>query len=253
MIKGLYAAASAMLAGVNQQSILSHNVANIETPGFKQVLGSVESFLNTSVVEPPESLSQNQRLKWVGNIGLGVDSAPDMIDFSQGSLQMTNVELDFAIQGNGFFKVQTPDGIRYTRDGRFVRNSENQLVTVDGYQVLDDGDQPIELTEDGDITVSPSGELSINNQTAAQLGLASFLEPQKELTRGPNNTFAASGDPTGEDAGTVVQGYVEASNADATELITRMTQVTRQYQAAQQMVQNQDSLLGQTISTLGKM
>lgn len=253
MIKGLYAAASAMLAELNQQSILTHNITNMNTPGFKQVLGSLEDFAQTSVVQPPAESSSTQQLNWVGYLGLGVEPSDESIDFAQGTLQSTGQELDVAIQGEGFFKVQGTDGsVLYTRDGRFIRNAEGGLVTVDGLRVLDDGDQPIELIEDGDIAISTSGAITVNGEDVAQLGLASFLDPENELKRAESNTFSAEGDPTGEATVVVSQGYLEASNSNAATLITRMVQVARQYEAAQKLVQNQDSLLGSAIATLGK-
>lgn len=252
MIKGLYAAASAMLAELNQQSILTHNITNMNTPGFKQVLGSLEDFAQTSVVQPPSESSSTQQLNWVGYLGLGVEPSDESTDFTQGTLQSTGQSLDVAIQGEGFFKVQSEDGgVRYTRDGRFIRNAEGALVTVDGLKVLDDGDQPIELTEDGDVTITTSGAIQQNGEDVAQLGLASFENPEQELKRDLSNTFMAEGEPTGETTVVVAQGYLEASNTDAATMITRMMQVARQYEAAQRLVSNQDALLGSAIASLG--
>jgi flagellar basal-body rod protein FlgF len=252
MIKGLYSAASAMLANLYRQGLLAHNVSNVDTPGFKQVLTALDDFKQSEVIFPTDTNLSDSPLQWIGNLGLGVETAPDITDFEQGGLRHTGQSLDFAIEGAGFFRIQTPDGERYTRDGRFVRDIENNLVTIEGYQVLDDGGQPINLP-DGDIVVSPDGTIMVNGQTIAKLGLASFENPVQELTRDLPNLFAAEGGPTSDVYGSVSQGYLEMSNANTAQLMTQMVSVTRAYEAAQKMVQTQDELLGKTISTLGSV
>ncbi len=253
MIKGLYAAASAMLAGITEQNILSHNISNMDTPGFKQILTSLQDFLQTPVSAPPATAAGIYGSRWIGEIGLGTDTTGEEIDFTQGTLQLTSQPMDFAIEGNGFFRVQTPNGERYTRDGRFYLDSEGQMVTVDGYFVLDEGGQPITLPENGDLSVNAEGRIFMNGEEVAQFGRAAFLDPAAELTRQESNVFLASGDPSSEDYGVIVQGYIEASNSNAAQLNTQMVIVARHYEAAQQLVQNQDALLGQAITALGRI
>jgi flagellar basal-body rod protein FlgF len=249
MIKGLYAAASALLANMDRQQALAHNIANASTPGFKQILTSLGDFMQTPVTI---SLENGKFVHYVGNLGLGVESNPEKTDFSQGGLEDTGNELDLAIQGSGFFRVRTPDGERYTRDGRFLRDSSGQLTTVDGYQVLDQGGQPIKLP-DGQVSIAPNGSILVNNQAAGQLGLAAFNNPDQELIRDQSNTYLAAGAPSSTAPVTVVQGYLESSNANPTLIMTQLVEVQRSYDAAQSMVQNQDELLGKTISTLGRI
>ncbi len=254
MIKGMYAAASAMLAGVNQQSLLAHNVSNMNTPGFKQVLTSLGNFWRTSEIQPPEEMAAQEGMARVGNLGLGVETAPQVTDYSDGGLQYTGQPLDMSIQGPGFFRVETPAGERYTRDGRFTLDAEGNLVTVDGYKVLDDSAQPIQIAEQGEVTVSGDGTLFVNGQELVKMGLASFNDPENELERDLPNTYKAiSGEITGEQLGVVQQNYLEAANVNAASIMTQMVQVTRHYEAAQKMVQNQDDLLRQTIASLGKL
>ena len=106
MIKGLYAAVSAMLAGVNRQQAIAHDVANLETPGFKQVLTSLEDFMETDIkVSNPNSPSD--LITALGKLGLGVKSVSDTTDFSQGPLMDTGNSLDVALDGPGFFRVKT--------------------------------------------------------------------------------------------------------------------------------------------------
>lgn len=251
MIKGLYSAASAMLANLTRHGTLTHNVSNLDTPGFKQILVSLDDFIETPVVVPPGPTAGASRLQRVGDLGLGVESAPQETDFSQGGLRLTGQPLDLAIQGQGFFRVQTPAGERYTRDGRFQRDAEGNLVTVDGYSVLDEGGQPINLPE-GDLVITADGTLLVNGESAGQIGLASFTDPAAELVRDGSNLFAAAGGPTGDELGAVEQGYLEMSNANPAQLMTQMVAVSRAYEAAQQMVATEDELLGKAISSLGR-
>jgi flagellar basal-body rod protein FlgF len=248
MIKGLYAAASAMLVGLNRQQTLSHNVANLDTPGFKQILSDMQDFVNKPVVYPPDGQSQ---LRYLGQLGEGVQSSPDSTDFTAGGLENTEQPLDLAIQGNGFFNIKTPAGNRYTRDGRFNRDAQGNMTTIDGNLVLDDKGQPIKLPE-GQPAISTQGAIYVGGKLVAQLGLAVFDDPARQLVRDQPNTFISNGTPSGTGKAFVAQGYLEMANVNAAAVMTQMVTVTRAYEAAQQLVQNQDSLLGQTISTLGK-
>lgn len=250
MIKGLYSAASAMLANLTRQGTLAHNVANLDTPGFKQILVSLDDFIETAVLYPPDSAIASAS-GWVGNLGLGVESSPEITDFTTGGLRHTGQMFDLAIQGPGFFRVQTPQGERYTRDGRFNRDIAGNLVTVDGYFVLSETGQPIVLPE-GEASIAPDGTVLINGQTVTQISLASFADPKTELVRDMPNVFSAVSAPTGEERGTVQQGFLEMSNVNPAQIMSQMVAVERAYEAAQQMVTVQDELLGQAISSLGR-
>ncbi|MCB9134636.1 MAG: flagellar hook-basal body protein [Anaerolineales bacterium] len=252
MIKGLYAAASAMIAGMNRQNALAHNISNMDTPGFKQILVTMGEFVNTRVVHPPAATVNAGRMTYVGTLGLGVEPSEDQTIYTQGALKYTSQQLDFAIEGPGFFRVETPNGERYTRDGRFIRDAEGQLVTVDGYYLLDANGQHITLPE-GDVMVLGNGTMYVDNAEVAQIGLAGFANPETDLTPDLPNTFTALNAPNNAELGIINQGYLEMSNADPAELMTQMVMVSRAYEAAQQMVQNQDELLGKTIARLGQV
>jgi flagellar basal-body rod protein FlgF len=254
MIKGLYAAASAMLAGLTRQQTLAHNIANMDTPGFKQLTVDFEDFLESPVFNPLAGIQGSSTSGYLGSVGLGVEKRAELTDFAAGGLKLTGQPLDLAIEGNGFFRVRTPEGERYTRDGRFLLDAENQLVTVDGYLVLGESGEPVILDgEAGVPSISSDGTIVAGGEEVARLGLAVFTEPEKELARDLPNTFIASGAPAGEGAGSVVQGYLEMANINPAELMTQMVAVARAYEAAQKMVQTQDELLGQTIATLGRL
>jgi len=251
MIKGLYSAVSAMVMNAARQQVISHNIANLQTSGFKQILTTAGGFMQDQAVYTNGNL-QGSPIEYLGNMGLGSQIGQEYIDFTQGALQSTDNPLDFALQGGGFFTVKTPDGNRYTRDGRFLRDADNTLVTVEGFQVLDDAGQPIEVP-DGEVALSSAGVISVNGEEVATLGIGVFADPMTELQHTEGNLFTGPTASTGEEVPRVVQGYLETSNANPSQLMTQLVEVARSYEAAQKLVQNQDELLGKTIASLGRI
>lgn len=252
MIKGFYSAVTGMLVNANREQVIAHNIANMQTAGFKQVLNRVEDWVSTGIEFSPGNLLRDRRVTYVGELGLGAISGSETVDFSQGNLQSTDNPTDLAIQGEGFFRVRTADGVRYTRDGRFIRDAQNNLVTVEGFNVLDSNNQPIVLP-DGVLSVSQEGVISVDTTQVGTLGLSIFVDPRTELTRDRGNLFIGPEQSTGEGQPVVAQGMLEMSNANATRLMTEMVEVARSYETAQKMVQNQDELLGKTIASLGRI
>lgn len=250
MIKGLYAAASAMITGVYRQQAVAHDIANLDTPGFKQILTSLTEFDNTNAYTQP-GINSMTSPTYLGELGLGVMASPETIDFSQGTLKITDSPLDFAIDGAGFFRIKTAAGERYTRDGRFTRDANGLLTTIDGNPVLSSNGQTIKLAE-GTVSVSPNGAISVNDVAGSTIGLA-FFKDLTTLTRDGSNTFASTTAPATTGGGSILQSSLEQSNVDAAQLMTQMIEISRSYQAAQKIVQNQDELLGKSIATLGKI
>ncbi|MGB9897580.1 flagellar hook-basal body protein [Thermanaerothrix sp.] len=256
MIKGFYAAVSAMVVGATRQETLAHNLANLDTPGFKQILNTMDEFTHTSVLFSPGNVTRSPVLRAVGNLGLGVELNPEATNFSAGALKLTGNKLDFAIQGEGFFRLLTPDGERYTRDGRFLVDAQGNLVNINGFKVLDQNGQAIILPEGATPEVSTDGTLRVEGQVVAQIGLALFDDPENQLGRDQFNTFRALGAPSNNPEiprGLIHQGALEMSNVNPSQLMAQMVMIARSYEAAQQMAQLQDELLGQAIRTLGRI
>ncbi len=262
MIKGFYAAASAMVTNMRRQNVLTHNIDNLETPGFKQILTSMDDFITTPVSTTSRSVNLPDlpavlrskgfnKLTRIGDLGLGVMSGEEKTDFGEGSVQITNRDLDVAVLGKGFFRVQTDAGERFTKDGRFIKDSTGILKTVEGYNVLAEGGGTITLPT-GAIGIANDGQITVDGVDVAKLGIAYFEDPATSLTRDGANTFTGTGAQTGSTEVSVQQYALESSNADLTQIMTQMIQVNRAYEAAQRLVQQQDSLLGQSISTLGR-
>jgi flagellar basal body rod protein FlgG len=193
-----------------------------------------------------------QQIHSLGKIGLGVQNITDTTDFSQGPLQASTQELDLAIQGDGFFQVMTPNGMRYTRDGRFQKDSAGNMINADGYKVMDENGQPIVLGS-GSISVGNDGVISEDNARVAKLTIMSFSNPRASLVHDSDNYYLASTSPDGTSVGRISQNYVEGSNVDIADAMTQMISIGRSYEAAQQLVTVQDTLLGRAIQQLGKV
>jgi flagellar basal body rod protein FlgG len=224
----------------------------LDTPGFKQTLSSLAEFMRTPVVYPPKTSLSASSQTYLGNLGLGVETSPLDTDYTEGPLNSTGNLYDLAINGDGFFRIKTPQGERLTRDGRFVRDASGQLVTLDGNQVLGKNGQPIKIP-DGLFGVGTDGSINVDGKNVGQLGLVAYKDPATELDRDENNMFVAKVAPTSQTVGQVEQGFLESSNVNSAQLMTQMISVARSYEAAQKMVQTQDDLLGKTISSLGKI
>lgn len=252
MLRGLYSASSAMLANWERQRVLAHNIANIDTPGFKQVLISLEDFAEVPAYLKSSLISQGEAWRFLGEIGLGVKTAPEVTDFNRGAVLMSGGVFDLAIEGEGFFHIETPEGEYYTRDGRFNRDADGQLVTLDGHFVLDTNGRSITLPE-GVVEIQTNGAIIVEGTEIARIGLVAFENPKEELTRAAPGMFTAVAAPSSTETGAMRQGYLEGSNVDSAQVMTQMVTVQRAYEAAQRLVQVQDQLLGRSIQSLGRL
>jgi flagellar basal-body rod protein FlgF len=245
MIRGIYTAASALRAATIHQGRLAHNLTNLQTTGFKQVLTARQAYELQAMGR--YSGNNAQYLSTVGGLEQGLLVPEEIIDFAQGNLEMTDRPLDLAIEGNGFFRVQTPDGDRYTRDGSFHRDSEGQLVTRDGYYVLDANGDPLVLPA-GAPTILRDGSVFVGNQLVGQVGLAAFADVET-LVPENNNLYRGEGaQPLAPAAVSVKQGYLEGSNVDENAQILEMMRILRLYEASQRTLQIHDSTLQDTLA-----
>lgn len=253
MIKGLYSAGSGLVSQVYRQQIISHNLANVNTTGFKADRLGLDSFPGLASADPvllPVRLGDvpagDSEL-----IGAGVMALDRPFDLSQGGLRPTGVELDFALEGPGFFAVQTENGIVYTRNGAFHRSPEGVLVDAEGYPVLGQAG-PIQVGADP-VAVTPEGIVIQDGQEVGRLRLVDF--PADQLLKLGENHFApvdpaAQGTPA---TATVLQGHLETSNVDLVQMMTEMLSAMRSYEASQRLVLYQDQILGQTVTEVGRV
>ncbi len=253
MIRGIYSAASALVAGLFRQELISHNLANIDTAGFKELTTGLNEFERLPLARLPGGTGDGVPGTVVGKSSLGVVTEGAITDYAAGAIRQTHQPFDLAIAGDGFFRIQTPDGERYTRDGRFTRDENGNLVTVDRNLLLGADGQPLVVPQ-GEAVIQSNGQISVNNQVAGQIGLVNFADPATELERDGQNLFTttATGNPAAATA-TVRQGFLETSNVDAVRSMSNMMAVSRAYEAAQRAIQLQDEMTGKAVNEIGRV
>jgi flagellar basal-body rod protein FlgF len=220
-----------------EMQVVANNIANAATTGFRSE-GLIFSEYVQSVDQGP-SLSMG-----MGNV--------HNTDFMQGALTQTNGSFDFGIEGDGYFLIETPLGERLTRAGAFSPNAEGELVTYDGFRVLDAGGAPIFVPADaGPLGVSSDGTLSVAGAPIAQLGVVQPLAPL-EMIRGDGVMFRAdAGFEPAQDT-RVVQGFTEGSNVNAVGQLARMIEVQRAYEMGQSFLESEDERMRTALKSLSQ-
>ncbi len=248
----LYSAATGMEAQQLNLNTIANNLANVNTPGFKR---SKIEFKDLLYQKPRASGSDSGGGNLVPTgveVGNGSRVAATSKVFTQGQLTNTGEKLDVAVQGDGFFEVQRPDGTTgYTRDGSFKLNAQGQVVNVDGLPVLS-GFQPIPPGANS-ISISEDGQVTVQTSTGSQsfaITLTRFANPAGLRSLGGNlyEETPASGTPEagkpGEQGfGRVIQGYVEASNVNIVEEMVNLIVAQRAYEINSKSVQTSDEML----------
>lgn len=249
MIRGLYTAASSMDVLQKKTNIRSNNLANVNTNGFKKSEGITASF-------PEMLLSRIEGAKAdqeIGELSTGSYMENSFKDMSQGSFQRTDNPLNFAVEGEGFFVIETEAGERYSRDGSFSINADSELVTQNGNPVLDTEGERIQLIPDQDFRVSADGQITFNNgMQGAQIDLVNF-EDEAELVQEGDNLYAAQEEAEAVASdGAIAQGYLEGSNVEIVEEMAKMIKTTRHYESNQKVISGIDESLNKVINEVGQ-
>lgn len=253
MLYGLYLSAAGMQAQENRQSVISNNLANALTHGFKRDLAVMQARQNATHEDPTMRQYQIPVLK---NQGGGVTIAGGGIDLSQAALVRTQNPTDLALNGKGFFQVQGDHAGEklLTRDGTFLLNSNGTLVTADGGRpVLSDAGQPIQLNRNQPITVGPTGTIT-QAGGSVKLGLADVSDSRRLIKLGGN--LLTTDKP---DAATAIspetqveQGQLEQSGVDPIVEMVTMMEGQRAFEANAKMITYQDTTLSE-LNTIGKV
>jgi flagellar basal-body rod protein FlgF len=234
---GMTESIETLLAQQRRLDQVANNIANVDTAGFKREDVTFWEMLYTA--------SDNRQ-----RVGKGIRPLTDQ---SQGSMQQTGNPLDVAINGDGFFKVQTPDGERYTRAGNFLRNEQGQLVTPAGDLVLSDGGTIVLSREV--VGIGRDGRIFQDGNVVAQLAVVTFDE-LGALEREGTNLFRlkeGEGDEVVPERVDVQQGYLEESNVQTIVEMTEMIDLSRDYEALQKAIQSLDDINGQAVARVGKL
>ncbi len=269
MSKGIYTAVSGAIAQSARLDTIANNLANVNTPGFKRDGQLFKEYLTSYEKEPgtitvpriPASIESFYDVQ--GGDKSYVDIAGSYTDFSQGSLKQTGNVLDLALEGDGFYEVLAPEGVRLTRVGSFSKDAEGRLVTKQGYPVLsaggagqDPSTRQIRLTGNGSITVSPAGEIFEGAQPLARLSILSVTN-KDSLQKAGQNTFSFRENLQPEivvaaDA-KVHQGYNESSNVNPVKEMTEMIAATRTFESTQKAIQAYDQMAGKAANDISKL
>ncbi|MCB4360866.1 flagellar basal-body rod protein FlgG [Quatrionicoccus australiensis] len=255
MIRSLWIARTGLDAQQTQLDVISNNLANVSTNGFKRGRAVFEDLLYQTLRQPGAQSSQQTQIPSGLQLGTGVRPVSTARIFTQGNLQKTDGTLDMAVQGNGFFQILLPDGTTgYTRDGSFQKDNQGQIVTSDGYPLQPNITIPanalsVTIGTDGTVSITQSGSSATTQIGSIQL--ATFINPGGLQSMGQNLFLetAASGTPTPNTPGTngagvVNQGYVETSNVNVAEELVTMIQTQRAYELNSKVVSTSDSMLG---------
>ncbi|MFY9288622.1 MAG: flagellar basal-body rod protein FlgG [Alphaproteobacteria bacterium] len=254
-MRALSIGATGMGAQQLNVEVISNNIANLSTTGFKRSRAEFQDLLYQNMRSVGSASSDTGTILPAGlQVGLGVKPAATYRIYGQGNLIVTNNPLDLAINGNGFLQVQLPDGTTaYTRDGSLQLNQTGQIVTQDGYQILPAITVPTTATA---ITINASGQVlasiagQTNQQTLGQLTMASFINPVGLDAMGQNllkETQASgtpiTGNPQTNQFGSLVQGSLETSNVDIVSEITSLITAQRAYEMNSKVINTADQML----------
>lgn len=223
---------------MREMSAVANNIANMATTGFrKEGVVFAEYVADLEGGEPSLSMATAE-----GRI----------IDLAQGPLAQTGGTFDFAIEGEGFFMIETPEGNQLTRAGSFTPSPEGELVTPDGYRLLDSSGGPVFVPVDaGPVALARDGTLSAGGNPVAQVGLFLPAVPGDLNHRG-GTRFAVEGAVEPIDGASVFQGFLESSNVNPVEEITRMMEVQRAYEMGQGFLDSEDQRIRSVIQTFGR-
>jgi flagellar basal-body rod protein FlgG len=254
MNQALWIAKTGLDAQQTRMSVVSNNLANVNTTGFKQGRAVFEDLLYQNVRQAGAQSSQDTELPSGMHLGTGVRVVATEKLFTQGSVLQTDNALDVAVKGRGFFQILTPDGnLAYTRDGSFQRNAEGELVTAGGYRVqpsiiIPEGAQSITVGGDGIVTVQLAGQ-----PIPAQVGTletVDFINPVGLQPIGENLYLetAASGTPqTGtpglDGFGAIIQGALEGSNVNVVSELVSMIETQRAYEMNSKAISTNDQMM----------
>ncbi len=244
MLRSLYIASTGMLAQRKKIDIVTNNIINVDTTGYKKDTLITRSFQDLMIERLGGSYIGPQ------NTGIHVDDV--VTSFDQGDLEQTGRLSDMALEGEGFFVLNTADGPRYTRDGAFAVSPDGYLVNADGNYVQ--GNNGRIYVGNGEFTINEQGNVIVNNVAVDKLRVVTFGD-LTGLEKVGSNMFAAgtAGAPQTATECKVKQGYLEGSNVDMSEEMVTMVEINRAYQVNQRVLTMLDQSLGKTVNEVGKL
>lgn len=257
MVKGLYTAYTGMVNEQHRLDVISNNLANANTTGFKKEGATSQSFDSVLAYKIKDS-TEPMTAKKIGNMSLGVKIGETYTDFSQGSLRETGNTFDLALSDKGFFAVEFTNkngetSIKYTRDGSFTLNKNGELVTKDGDFVLDENGNHITINPLATVSIDKEGNVFQNDAIVAKIGVTDFEDYNYLEHYGENYYQPVEGATETESNAQVLEGYLETSNIQVVSEMVQMITVTRAYESNQKLIQTIDGSLEIAANQLGRL
>jgi flagellar basal-body rod protein FlgF len=234
---------SYQLAAFRSMDVIANNIANVSTPGFKRDSAKFEELIQQ--VKPSDDPASPRALSFVRDAGV-------VRDLTDGRLDTTGNTYDLAINGKGYFAVQTPAGERYTRNGHFTLNAEGIIVTGEGNPLLGDGGPITIAVDDGDISIGPDGTVTGKQGQLAKVRLVNFPN-ERTLTKQGASLYSATETPIPATNAVIAQGMLESSNVQPVVEISRMIEVMRSYDATATLSKSVGDMRRQAIQKLGSV
>lgn len=238
-----------------RQDVLANNLANANAPGFKKDISVAEAFPEKLLSRIGETITQDRERKPlppmnIGTLGTGAAVAVIATDYSSGSLRATENHLDLALRSDGFFTVETPQGLRYTRDGSFHLTPEGRLVTSNGYPVMGRNGY---IEPEGSFVVDEVGNVLVGAEIIETFNIVS-IEDRRQLQKVGDNLFQMVGqEPENMENPQVLQGYLESSNVNPVREMVDLITVVRAYELSQKVIQAQDETLDRIVNQVGRL
>ena len=248
MSDAIYQATSGALIQQYRMEILSNNLANVNTVGFKEDRAHFK-LLDADPIYPSDPTAEAR--SGIEPVLLGNPSLDSYVNFSQGAMQHTGNPLDMAIQGDGFFNIQTPQGVQYTRKGNFLISDEGRLVTAEGFPLLGKSG-PIQIDE-GAITIDKDGGIQVDGSQVDEIRISRFSNLRQLQKVGESRFRALDGNASAvsSESFELRQGYVERGNVDPIRGMVEMIEALRVFEAYQKILETLDEVNAQTVSEVG--
>ena len=257
MVKGLYTAWTGMVNQQNRMDVLTNNLANSATVGFKKEGATSQAFDDVLAYKIKDSSDPDLARK-IGKMSLGVKIGENYTDYSQGAFKVTDNTFDLALSGEGFFACEFTSkngetSVKYTRDGSFTLNVNGELVTKDGDFVLDENGDHIVLDPNKATSFDQSGAIMQNGELVGYIQIADFEDYNYLEHYGENYYLPVDGAQRKDAEAKMFSGYLEQSNVTVINEMVELISVSRNYETNQKMIQSIDGTLEIAANQLGKI
>ncbi len=255
MANGMYIAMQGARVQEHRLDTLSHDLANAQTPGFKRQAAIYRQVHNdvTKMGSPDQAMGVHHPVRFLPEDRLPVHLEERYTQFEQGALRFSGNDLDMALDGEGFFTVQGPEGPLYTRNGAFTMSREGLLVTHTGLPVLGQDGRPIAMPDtQGRLRVSRAGELFIDDQPAGRLNLVTFQNLQA-LTRAGDSNWQAEGQDPQPSTAAVHQAHIESANVDPIRTMVELIKTNRIFELNTRAIQAYKAMDDQASRDVGRV